>query len=236
MMRKVNAAGFSLVEVMVTAGILLVLAATAYPAISGLARLREDTTCLSNLRQIGMGILAYSNDNDGKLPGPLLTAQYPYYTSSNQLSYVLLDYLAVDKTLTKVGKKDVFVCPGFRRVVKKLGSTPVYQLNITVTMDGSPEYRQPFGYPNSGYPDTFGTSDDVAPMRITDLTRITDKDGRPARMTTWMLKDHDKQPPYQDANLSSFSSSPAKMVHRTHRNALFFDFHVEKTDQEYANQ
>lgn len=240
MMRKVNAAGFTLVEVMVTAGILLILAATAYPAITGLSRLREDTMCSSNLRQIGMGILTYANDNDGRLPGPLLTAQYPYYTSSNQLSFVLRDYLPVDMTLNKSGekavKKDVFVCPGFRRVVKKLGSLPVYQLNITVTMDGAPEYRQPFGYPNSEYRETFGRRDDVPPMRLVDLPRITDKDGRPAQMTTWMLKDYDKQPPRQDAVLSSFANAPAKMVHRTHRNTLFFDFHVEKTDQEYANQ
>lgn len=236
MARWYRVAGFTLVEVMVTVGILLILAATAFPAITGLAKMRDDITCSSNLRQIGMGILAYANDNDGRLPGPLLTAQYPYYTSSNQLSYVLLDYLSVDKTLTKVGKKDVFVCPAFRRVVKKLGSTPVYQLNITVTMDGTSELRQPFGYPNSGYPETFGKDEDESPMRLVDLMRITDTNGQPARTTTWMLKDHDKQPPHQQANLSSFSSSPTKMVHRRHRNALFFDFHVEKTDQAYADK
>lgn len=60
--------GFSLVELLVGVAVIGLLTGIAFPAIQGgmgKARLSQD---LSNLRQIGQGILLYAGENQGNLP------------------------------------------------------------------------------------------------------------------------------------------------------------------------
>ena len=60
--------GFSLVELLVAVAVIALLTGIAFPAIQGgmgKAKLSQD---LSNLRQIGQGILLYAAENNGNLP------------------------------------------------------------------------------------------------------------------------------------------------------------------------
>lgn len=60
--------GFSLVEMLVAVAVIGLLTGIAFPAIQGgmgKAKLSQD---LSNLRQIGQGILLYAGENQGNLP------------------------------------------------------------------------------------------------------------------------------------------------------------------------
>ena len=236
MKKEAREKGFSLVEILAGMGIIAMLAIVLVPAGAKVLQLTESTRCVSNLRQIGCGILSYSSDNEGRLPGPLQSAQYPYWNWPTQLSRVLVDYLNVDATRQKVGRVDVFICPAFKRVVKKFGDSPVYALRNTVKMDGADQDMLPFGYPCSDFPATFGTNKDFPPMRLADLGRITDSEGRAAQATTWMLKDVDKLGPGFLESLYSLPGLPKKMVHGKHRNALFYDFHVAAVDAEFAKQ
>ncbi len=232
--------GFTVVEMLVTAGILLVLGAGAVPAAGRVLSIRGDVACLSNLRQIGLGIQAYATDNQDTLPGPLQSAQYPYWNYDSQLSKILADYLAVyarRKKLTDDGKNivsDVFVCPAFKRAVGVLGDAPVYSLNIYVTMRDGAAPVPPFGYPCDDFPKTFGTSKNIQPLKRTSLADIVDAEGRPAQTSTWMLKDVDQQASQFGEFTSIKSKLPKTMVHGRHRNALFFDFHVGAVDQDVA--
>jgi len=225
--------GFSMMELMAGVGIVAVLAATVIPAASRLRPLAENTRCVSNLRQIGQGILAYAQDHDGMLPGPLISAQYPYWEASSQITWHLRDYLELDKTMGKTGRDDVFMCPAYVRAARKAGnfkpySSPVYGMNIQVPMEGETRLQQPFGYANSSEPNTFRQIRDYPPMRLIDLDRIRDAQGRPARSTTWAMRDVDRQDGRLDGlGTSSTSAIPATPVHGDRRNALFFDFHVE---------
>jgi len=68
MRRKGKSNGFSLVELLVAVAVVGLLTGVAFPAIQsgmGKAKLTQD---LSNLRQIGQGILLYSGENQGNLP------------------------------------------------------------------------------------------------------------------------------------------------------------------------
>lgn len=61
-------AGFTLIELLVVIAIISILASMIFPSF---ARAREGarrTSCASNLRQIGLGIMQYAQDNDDTMP------------------------------------------------------------------------------------------------------------------------------------------------------------------------
>jgi len=71
-------AGFTLIELLVVIAIISVLAAILFPVF---ARARENarrTSCLSNLKQIGLGIMQYTQDYDEKMP-PAIWATDSYH-------------------------------------------------------------------------------------------------------------------------------------------------------------
>ena len=81
-LRKV--AGFSLVELMVVVAILSLLTALLLPAIATAQGKAREVTCNSNLRQVGMAVSLYLQDNDGAYPYAVdaVDAQSPSYWSS----------------------------------------------------------------------------------------------------------------------------------------------------------
>lgn len=60
--------GFTLIELLVVIGIIAVLAMMLLPAIGTVKKSAQSIKCLSNLRQIGMGMQGYMQDFDGQLP------------------------------------------------------------------------------------------------------------------------------------------------------------------------
>ena len=68
MIMRFTRGGFSLVELLVVIAIIAVLAALILGFIPGLREQARSTRCLSNLRQLGMSILAYPAEQRGQLP------------------------------------------------------------------------------------------------------------------------------------------------------------------------
>jgi prepilin-type N-terminal cleavage/methylation domain-containing protein len=60
--------GFTLVELLVVIGVIAVLIAILLPVLSRARAQANRAVCLSNIRQLGVGILMYCNDNDGYFP------------------------------------------------------------------------------------------------------------------------------------------------------------------------
>jgi prepilin-type N-terminal cleavage/methylation domain-containing protein/prepilin-type processing-associated H-X9-DG protein len=61
---------FTLIELLVVVAIIAVLVALLLPALNAARQTVRDTTCMSNLRQWGLGFIMFSNDNDGRVPIP----------------------------------------------------------------------------------------------------------------------------------------------------------------------
>jgi prepilin-type N-terminal cleavage/methylation domain-containing protein len=62
--------GFTLVEMLVVVGLLALLAALLVPSASRARERARGVQCMSNLRQIGAGFIAYATDNEGWFPAP----------------------------------------------------------------------------------------------------------------------------------------------------------------------
>jgi prepilin-type N-terminal cleavage/methylation domain-containing protein/prepilin-type processing-associated H-X9-DG protein len=86
------ARAFTLIELLVVIAVIAILATIAYPVYTGVIERARVTQDMNNLRQIGLGIQTYLNDNDQVLPAtttwPGTTATpvlYPKYIATRKV-------------------------------------------------------------------------------------------------------------------------------------------------------
>jgi type II secretory pathway pseudopilin PulG len=66
--RSILVRAFSLIELLVVCGIIVVLAALLLPALSRAKSKARNITCVNQLKQLGVAVRLYAEDNAGRLP------------------------------------------------------------------------------------------------------------------------------------------------------------------------
>ncbi len=60
--------GFTLIELLVVIAIIAILAAILFPVFARAREKARQTSCLSNVKQLSLGVLMYTQDYDERLP------------------------------------------------------------------------------------------------------------------------------------------------------------------------
>lgn len=116
--------GFSLIELVLVVAIIGIIVSIAV-SVAGKAEDRAKTTqCLSNLRQIATGVLAYGTDHDGKLV-PMESIDPEHHTWMTYLSYG--GYVPAPPSASAgiiTGDRSVFRCPSDSKTIAAGIPTP----------------------------------------------------------------------------------------------------------------
>ena len=70
-MRHARREGFTLIELLVVVAILALLAALLFPVFAQAREKAGQAACMSNLKQLALGMLLYSQDHDDRLQRPV---------------------------------------------------------------------------------------------------------------------------------------------------------------------
>jgi len=118
LIREKKGAAFTLIELLVVIAIIAILAALLLPALAVAKQTANTAKCMSNLRELGLGVTLFTDDNSGCYPAAACdgndnsqftwdTSIHPYIGGNANLGRAALDSGAVDQSLTP----PLLLCP-----------------------------------------------------------------------------------------------------------------------------
>lgn len=167
--------GFTLIELLVVIAIIAILAAILFPVFASAREKARQAACMSNLNQLGLAFLQYSQDFDELFPSPGGgSSSHPdedawdYLTknSSGQIYSPVLDNYLKNRNTSAI---QVFDCPDITLFPYGpfTGSNYIYEYPRTYAMN---QYLRSPGYTSAGYsPKTLVKNPDAYNYAITPL-------------------------------------------------------------------
>ena len=143
---------FTLIELLVVIAIIAILAAMLLPSLSRAQEAGRTATCTSNLKQFGLALTLYAQDNSDKLPG---TQDWLFTQGTNIYSGTLFPYLRLAR---------IYLCPTDAIQLKRKSSYNPNWRDFSYSMNGNLSgmlYRQ-FEEPTRTF--TFMEEDITSPL------------------------------------------------------------------------
>lgn len=107
----VGTRGFTLIELLVVIGIIAIIAALLLPALAAAKERAKRAQCMSNLKQIGVALIVYANDNDDVLPQSTVAGE-SLGQATWDLPRSMADNIGTQGSSTNSIYRNIFYCPG----------------------------------------------------------------------------------------------------------------------------
>jgi prepilin-type N-terminal cleavage/methylation domain-containing protein/prepilin-type processing-associated H-X9-DG protein len=214
---------FTLIELL---AVIAILAALLLPVLSSTKAKAWQSQCLNNLKQVGLAIQLYADENDDGLPGPALV-QIPTSYIANQtamLSVYLRRYLALpepaDPDMLNTAWP-IITCPAQIRF--PIPSDETIDRRVTYCTKGailpSDPGSRPFGYPLTNFPGIPGSP--YKPLKLFAISNYRNPGG------IYAVRDVDMLANSASVIYWNTVISPQAVHGGDLRNAVFFDWHAE---------
>jgi prepilin-type N-terminal cleavage/methylation domain-containing protein len=219
---------FTLVEVLVVIAVIGIIAALLIPALAVAKAKVSRIHCVSNLRQLGLGVHLYSDDHSDRLPGPLWQVTYENFNNwdNTRLGFYTATYSTGHPPALKARAMPTARCPAAVHLWKEPppGSKPMdvdrpVSYNVVSNAMG---LSRPFGYPYSFWPEP---KDNPGALTHFEEPKRFREIAQPA--AAWSFSDADQGNVPWWARCYPFL--PETRAHGAVRNELFFDLHAGST-------
>ncbi len=122
-----NSMGFTLIELLVVIAIIAILAAILFPVFAQARESARQTTCLSNLKQIGTANMMYIQDYDERFVPVGGSIEQPWPATGRLTSNGLKPFSGWSMNLMPyVKSREVFLCPSMERIFSGSGDCAAY--------------------------------------------------------------------------------------------------------------